>query len=149
MNKKFIDFLVKAKKNGYASYSNQVKESDGSYSTRFEEGDFKFHDNFFGGEPFAGREVVWYKNKPYWMVVYYGADTTENELSIPTLTKALSNMPDDFPARGPKNLKNGDFQYKNKWQGNIEKFYGEEIICKNGKQIYKANYMGGLVDKRK
>lgn len=149
MDKKaFINFLIKAKKKGYASYGNQIKESNGSYSTRFEEGDFKFHDNWFGGEPFAGREVVWHKNKPYWMVVYYGADTTGKDLAIPTLTKALSSMPTDFPVRGPKNLKNGDFQYKNKWQGNIEKFYGEETISKSGKQIYKANYMGGLICKR-
>jgi hypothetical protein len=148
MNKDLIGFLIKAKKSGYASYSNQIKEADGSFSTRFEEGDFKFHDNFFGGEPFAGREVVWYKNKPYWMVVYYGADTTGKEEAIPTLTKALSNMPDDFPTRGPKKLTNGEFEYENKWTGDIEKFYGEETIGKKGKQIYKANYMGGLVNLR-
>jgi hypothetical protein len=144
---KFIDFLIKAKKRGYAG-ENQVKESDGSYSTRFTEGDFRFHDNWFGGEPFGGREVVLYRGKPYWMMVYYGADLTGKDLAIPTLRKALSLMPDDFPARGPKSLKNGEYQYKNKWEGNVENFSGEETISKGTEQIYKTNYIGGLVDQR-
>lgn len=142
MNKALISFLVKAKKKGYAA-GNQAKESDKSYSTRFKEKDFKFHDNWFGGEPFGGREVVFYKGKPYWMMVYYGSGS---ELSIPTLKKALSNMPLDFPARGPKTFKDGEYQYGNNWQGNIEEFSGEERIIKDGKIVYNAKYIGGLVD---
>jgi hypothetical protein len=139
-----IKFLIEAKKNGYAA-GNQVKESDGSYSTRFEEGNFKFHDNWFGGEPFGGREVVLCKEKPYWMMVYYGADLTGKDSAIPALMKALSNMPAEFPARGPKSLKNGEFEYKNKWKGDIEKFSGEEKIIKNEKVVYNAKYIGGLI----
>lgn len=30
------------------------------------------NDNFFGGEPYGGREVVFYEEKPVWMMVYYG-----------------------------------------------------------------------------
>lgn len=59
-------FLIIAKKAGYASggESGAVKEDNDSKSTRFEEGDFKFHDNWFGNEPFGGREVVFYKINP-------------------------------------------------------------------------------------
>jgi len=140
------EFLIKAKRDGYAA-GNQIKEVDGSYSTRFDDGDFKFHDNWLGGEPFGGREVVFYKRKPYWMMVYYGADLTGKDSAIPTLKKALSQTPDDFPARGPKSLKEKEFEYKNKWQGNIEKFSGEEKISKKGKIVYSANYAGGLVNR--
>lgn len=58
MNTNTIDelrqFLIRAKKAGYAAGGESVttQESDGSRSTRFEEGEFKFHDNFFGGEPY-------------------------------------------------------------------------------------------------
>ncbi|MBI4089414.1 MAG: hypothetical protein HY424_01745 [Candidatus Levybacteria bacterium] len=138
-------FLIKAKKGGYAA-GNQIKESDDSYSTRFEEEDFKFHDNWFGGEPFGGREVVWFKNKPFWMMVYYGEEFAHDEKAIPTLRKALSQMLDDFPARGPKIFKDGEFTYKNNWIGSIEKFSGEESISKNRKIVYNAKYAGGLVD---
>jgi hypothetical protein len=144
---KFIDFLIKAKKRGYAG-GNQIKESDGSYSARFAEGDFRFHDNWFGGEPFGGREVVFYKEKPCWIMVYYGADLTGEDLAIPTLRKALSQMPDDFPARGPKILEDGEFKYENNWQGDINDFIGKETISKDGERIYKTNYAGGLVDQK-
>lgn len=144
MNKDLVKFLIKAKRNGYAG-GNEAKESDGSCSTRFEEGDFKFHDNWFGAEPFGGREVVLYKKKPYWMMVYYGVEITGKNLAIPTLRKALSEMPEDFPARGPKSLQNGEYQYENKWEGDIEKFSGEEKITKSGQMVYNAKYIGGLL----
>lgn len=148
MDKKaLINFLIKAKRDGYASGETTTKkENDGSNSTRCEIGDFKFHDNWFGGEPFGGREVVFYKGKPYWMMVYYGEEFANDEKAIPTLKKALSTMPDEMPVRGPKILKNGEFTYQNNWQGDIERFSGEEVIKKNGQTVYNAKYMGGLVD---
>lgn len=148
MNKEALTgFLIRAKRDGYASGETTTqKENDGSNSTRCEIGDLKFHDNWFGGEPFGGREVVLFRSKPYWMMVYFGEEFANNEKAIPTLRKALSAMPDDFPARGPKILEDGEFIYQNNWQGSIEKFSGEEVIKKDGKTVYNAKYMGGLVD---
>jgi len=144
MNKKvLIDFLIKAKKRGYAA-GNETKEPDGSYSARLEEEDFKYHDNWFGAETFGGREAVFYKNKPCWMMVFFGSG---KEFAIPTLKKALLSAPNDFPARGPRELEDGSFKYKNVWQGDIEKFSGEEEIIKNGKIVYNAKYIGGLINK--
>lgn len=57
-------------------------------------------------------------------------------------------MPTDAPYRGPKELKDGEFTYTNTWEGTIERYSGEEKITQNGKLVYKANYRGGLVDKR-
>lgn len=151
MNKEaLVGFLIKAKREGYASGETTTqKENDGSNSTRYEIGDLRFHDNWFGGEPFGGREVVFYKGKPYWIMVYYGQDSSGNNQTIPTLRKALSAMPDEMPARGPKVLEDGEFTYKNNWQGDIGKFSGEESISRNGEMIYNARYVGGLVDQQK
>lgn len=144
-----IQFLIKAKRDGYASgESTTIKEKDGSYSTKFEEGDFKFHDNWKGGEPFGGSEIVYYKGKPVWMMVYYGEEE-ENAGAIPTLRKALSKMPNSFPARGPEILEDGDFKYENKWTGSISKFSGQETIFLSGKEVYSAIYAGGFVDRRR
>lgn len=143
-----VKFLIKAKRDGYASGETTTnKENDGSFSTRSESGDFKFHDNWFGGEPFAGREVVWYQNKPVWMMVYFGEEVAEAN-AIPTLRKALSKMPDEFPARGPQSLEDGDYKYVNNWKGNIDRFSGEENIYMDGKKVYSASYKGGLVNQR-
>jgi hypothetical protein len=59
---------------GYESENpkNEVKESDGSTTLWYESGDWKFHDNYFGGEPYGGRTIISYKNKPVWIMVYYG-----------------------------------------------------------------------------
>jgi hypothetical protein len=144
-----VQFLLKAKRDGYASGDTTTKEeNDGSYSTRLAEGDFRFHDNWFGGEPFAGREVVWYKGKPTWMMVYFGEEKV-NAGSNPILRKALSKMPNQFPARGPKSLEDGDYKYENNWNGGINKFSGEEAIYLNGEKVYSAWYSGGLVDQEK
>ena len=72
--KQLCEFLVQAKKSTYAlgDDSIKIKESDGSTSLIFEKGDWKYHDNYFGGEPYGGREVVFFKNKPVYIMVYYG-----------------------------------------------------------------------------
>ena len=58
-------------------------------------------------------------------------------------------MPEDYPYRGPKELKEEKFVYKNQWQGDLDDYSGEEIIFMNNKEAYRAKYIGGLVDQRK
>lgn len=149
MNDKFLKFLVSSKKKGYASGENAIlRENDKSYSTRGEDGDFSFHDNWFGGEPFGGREVVFYKGDPYWMMTYYGADSGKAEGVIEFLRKALKQIPEEMPVRGPKKFGEGDFSYENNIIGNLESFVGEEKIYYKGNEVFKTNYAGGLVDRR-
>lgn len=140
-------FLTKAKKAGYAS-GKWDKEADGSNSTRHTDGQWSFHDNWFGGEPFGGREVVFRNNKPYWMMVYYGSDSGKAPGLIAFLQEALGMIPEDMPVRGPAELTEGEFKYKNNRTGNLEEFHGEEKIFCNGEEVYYAKYAGGLVDQR-
>lgn len=155
MDKKALkNFLIETKKAGYgAGDSNAwVKEKDGSTTIPFESGDWQMHDNFFGGEPWGGREVVFFKGKPVWIMVMYGSvDPSFNDFETvyKFLQKALRNQPEDLPLRGPKFFQEGDFVYKNKTKGDLEDFIGEEVILKDNKQIYKTNYAGGWVDLRK
>ena len=37
-----------------------------------EDKEWHYHDNFFGGEPYGGREVIFCHDQPVWMMVYYG-----------------------------------------------------------------------------
>ncbi len=152
--KNLKEFLVKAKKYTYASgdLSKKVVESDKSTTLVFEDGDFKYHDNYFGGEPYGGREVVFFKGEPIYMMVYYGLvdkDVTNFRGVYGMLQKALSLIPENSPYRGPKKYTEGDYGYINNFIGEINDFSGEEIINYKGKEIYKAKYIGGLVDQRK
>src|SRR3989344_4977369 len=147
-------FLIEANKAGYSTgqYDKIVIEKDKSNTISYESGDFRAHDNFFGGEPYGGRYIVLYKGNPIWIMVYYGKvfeSVKEFESVYKFLQKCLSNMPSDMPLRGPKELSDGKYLYKNMWEGDLEEFFGKETIYQNGQKIYNATYMGGLVDIRK
>ncbi len=146
-------FLVDSNSAGYAGGNEKqwIKESDGSTTIPFQKGDFRIHDNFFGGEPYGGREVVFYKEKPVWMMVYYGwvAGGVDNNPVYGILRNALKAMPADHPYRGPNEYIENEFKYTNTWQGEIDRFSGEEKIFQKDKLIYKANYIGGLVDQER
>lgn len=155
MKERLRQFLLEANKSGYANEAgskNWIKEKDGSTTIIFESGDFRMHDKFFGGEPYGGNEVVFFKDSGVWMMVYYGwvdAAVKNFKEVYPFLQKALSKPPEEIPLRGPSTFGDGSFVYNNKWEGGIERFFGEETISKDGKEIYKAKYIGGLVDQRK
>lgn len=145
-------FLIDSNNAGYATGEEKkwIKESDDSTTIPFEKDLWRSHDNFFGGEPYGGRVIVSYDGKPYWIMVYYGwviADVDTNPV-YDVLRGALMEMPKDYPYRGPREYKKGEYIYTNTWEGGVERYSGEEIIRQNGKMIYKANYMGGLVDQR-
>jgi hypothetical protein len=147
------NFLILANQAGYASGEEKkwTKESDSSTSINFENNEWRMHDNFFGGEPYGGRIIVFRNLKPYWMMVYYGwvkeGITTKDVYGV--LQGALRLMPEEAPFRGPSVYNQGDFVYKNGWEGTVERYKGEEIISIWNQEIYKANYMGGLVDQIK
>ena len=152
--KNLKEFLVEAKKSTYASGNESVKNKnvDGSTSFMFQSDDFNYYDNYFGGEPYGGREVVFYKNEPVFMMVYYGSvDKDVSDLSevYGVLRKALLLIPADYPYRGPSEVIEGGYKYKNNYLGEVDNFSGEESIECNGKIIYRAKYLGGFVDQRK
>ena len=147
-------FIIEANKSGYSTgdYDRIKIEKDKSNTIRIKSGDFESHDNFFGGEPYGGRYVVFYKGDPVWMMVYYGKiieSVKDFEPVYKFLQECLSKMPEDLPLRGPKNYRSEDYVYENEWDGNLEEFSGREVIYHSGNKIYNATYMGGLVDVRK
>jgi hypothetical protein len=151
--KELRQFIIDSNKAGYASGKEKlwIKEKDKSTTITFRKNVWKMNDNFFGGEPYGGRIIVSYKNKPVWMMVYYGwvLDNVKTDPIYEILRNALSRMPGKHPFRGPKRYKKDDFTYENKWKGDLKEYCGEEKITKNKRIIYKANYMGGLVDQRR
>jgi hypothetical protein len=146
-------FLVRAKKSTYASEdeSKKIFEKDTSTTLIFEEGDYKYHDNYFGGEPFGGREIVFFQGKPLYIMTYYGRiyeNMVDGKEIYKILQQALTLIPEEKPYRGPKEYKEGDYIYTNDFVGEVDNFSGEETITLNGKKIYKAQYVGGLVDQK-
>ncbi len=144
-------FIWNASRATYASgdESIKVKQPDGSTTIEFREGDWVFHDNYFGGEPYGGREVVFYQGKAVWMMVYFGfvhTDTSNAEV-YGVLMEALRNTTVDTPYRGPKVYEKERWRYVNEIEGGAENFHGTETISLDGKRVYEASYIGGLVDR--
>ncbi|MBT3816715.1 MAG: hypothetical protein HOG08_00015 [Candidatus Magasanikbacteria bacterium] len=149
--KELCKFLVKAKKSTYAAGDSAQKiiNDDKSTTLIFKNGDWKYHDNYFGGEPYGGREVVFFKGEPIYIMTYYGqVDDSVSDINkvYGILMDALKLISADNPYRGPKKYNSGNLSYENNSTGEIDNFFGEESITENGKEIYKAKYMGGFVD---
>ncbi|MFA5994557.1 MAG: DUF5680 domain-containing protein [Parcubacteria group bacterium] len=148
-------FLVKAKKATYAAGESAGKtiEADKSTTMVFEEGDWRYHDNYFGGEPYGGREVVFFQGAPVYLMVYYGwvrENVADVNAVYKTLQGALMLIPEDKPFRGPQKFVQNGLRYENVFEGEIANFFGEEIIlAEDGTEMYRAKYLGGLVDQRR
>lgn len=129
--------------------SNAQSMPDGSTAITFEDGNWSFHDNFFGGQPYGGRAIIHYKQKPLWIMVYYGQvhDTNLKPDDIYTFLRlALQHAPEDKPFRGPDSFTKGNFEYRNKVEGTMSNYSGKEVILEDGKEIFWTTYQGGLVD---
>lgn len=146
-------FLVEVNQAGYAcgKKTELIKEADGSTTILYESEPWRSDDNFFGGESYGGRLAILCEKQAVWIMVYYGwAEPGEDiaEAVYEVLRGALSKMPKDYPFRGPQKYYLGEYTYTNIWSGELEQFSGSEKIIHGDKMIYKADYLGGLVDQR-
>ncbi len=150
--KEIARFLFEAVQNSWAN--SNVTEANPFPKLKLikhESGDWRYVDQYVGGEPFQGFEVVWYKDVPVWAMTYRGyyKGKQDYKLFSQFLKAALRVMPKDAPYRGPKEFESAEFsgwKYENKWKGKIKEFKGEEKIHFNSKIIYKTKYQGGTVN---
>ena len=143
-------FLEKANQHTYAadgqkSQSTRLKSEDFD----FRDGDWLYHDTYFGNENFIGGEVIYKKEVPIWGANYYGyiIDINASPKEVyGFLKKALMQKYNNIiPVRGPAHYSEENFEYLNKVEGDLKNFIGEETITKNRKLLYKAFYHGGLI----
>lgn len=145
----FLNFLIEAKKNTYASFKMVEKiNKDDSRELLYEVGKYKYVDRYYGFNPFIGQEIVFKDESFFWGLNYYGY--IENHLVSEKeiysfLKKALLKVESRFPFRGPNIYKEGDYEYFSDTSGDLEKFIGKERIEFKGKTIYVGFYHGGLV----
>lgn len=144
------NFILEASRAAYASGDDSLKQKqvDGSKTIVYKNGSYNYNDNYFGGESYGGRSVIFLGDKPIWMMVYYGLVYPDIELKevYGFLVEALSNSNIEMPYRGPALYEKDNWKYENKLMGDVGKFSGTEKIFKNDICIYEADYMGGLVD---
>ena len=146
-------FLVKAKINTYASNGSEITpQRPGFNELEFIERDLEYRDSYCGFFSAPGQEIVRYKGKPVWNMAYNGGMSKEYISNIEFsgkvykfLKEALKKVEESKPFRGPNNLKQGNFEYINVSSGNIASFKGTEKIFYQGKEVFRQDYIGGLI----
>ncbi|MBN2853323.1 MAG: hypothetical protein JXQ23_11370 [Clostridia bacterium] len=79
--KELTEFIVKAKKNTYASGLGKVESSRRlSTDLYYRENEYEYADSYFGAKEFSGQEVVYRDNLPVWSMNYYGKIIDKNFL---------------------------------------------------------------------
>ena len=112
-------------------------------------GEWKYEDEFYGGEPYSGNETIWHKGKDIFRCVYWGkvVDGVNFSDIYGFLRRALKVGPDgNCVHRGPENFIEGELKYTNSCKGNIEEFVQTERIFSNDREVYIAYFIGGRVN---
>ena len=143
-------FLLTANQAGYGNPDAVIGSGPNkSHTISYQASDWRFYDLFYGGQPYAGQEVVYFKNKPVWAMQYRGwleDESCQSGQIYGYLKQALLKSPAAHPWRGPKQFKAKDFVYLNHWQGALANFQGQEEIKIKDQTVYAGLYFGGLVD---
>lgn len=162
------EFLVWAKKQGYAGGGKYTPLVNGSKQFTCQRGNFHFSDEYMGESQFPGHEVVRWKienGQPVWRMNYFGGtvpillgDKKIIEQIDEVLRLALMQVPLEFPFRGPECFSHKEFLYKNDFKQShtekvrfgevdIKRFSGRETIrmAKSSEPLYFLDYHGGLI----
>jgi hypothetical protein len=147
-----VQFLIKAKNGAYASGAGgESILEDGCKELTYQAHDFQYRDRYFGFNPFVGEEVVWQAGELVWAMNYYGLVLSEvvpaNEIYT-FLQKAMRQVSEERPFRGPRSLKEADFEYQDESQGSLVLFTGTERIYYRHQEVYRLNYHGGVVNNK-
>lgn len=145
MDKATIDFLIRAKQ---ATYAGKGAETDSSrpqsHDLVFCEGELMYLDSYLGGDKFAGEEALWRAGVPFWSMNYVGR-VTGDDFSGDFLKEALLHVPEDMPFRGPAHYEKDGYSYDCTVEGAFDWFFGREVICLNGAEIYECLFHGGEI----
>ena len=145
MNKKIVDFLIRAKRATYAGKGAETASSRiKSHDLVYRENDLMYYDTYLGGEKFAGEEALWIADVPYWSMNYVGR-VTGSPFSGDFLKEALLRVPQAAPYRGPARYENGDYAYACAVTGDDDWFQGRETIRYRGAEIYECYFHGGMI----
>lgn len=151
MSSQLIPFLIEAKHQTYAAGLAAKVESllAGGTQLEYRAGDWFYRDIYFGEEFFTGQEMVYYRNRPWWSMVYAGGVKLEEpppDQIYSFLRRALLLVDAQAPFRGPDSFEEGDFRYACAWRGTIEWFEGMEVIFHRERIVYQLTFSGGMIN---
>lgn len=143
--KELIDFLLRAKKNTYASSKGKIDSIRfDSHDLKYDEKNLSYIDTYLGSEYFGGQEAIWKDGVALWYMNYSGR-VLNKIFSSSFLKDALKKVDEKNPYRGPKFYQKGDFTYHFSYIGSFEWFEGVEEVLYRGEKIYEGRVHGGTI----
>ena len=143
-------FIVRAKAATYVGDGEHATPSRlASHDLRFSEGNWTYHDSYFGGSDFIGEEVVYFDGKPVWAMNYYGRILRDDLLTAAEagqmIKVSLSHMYSESRFLGGFEYTQNDLTYIDTSEGSAASFYGREFIRREQDIAYELVYHGGLI----
>ena len=143
-------FIVRAKAATYVGDGEQVAPCrSGSHDLRFTDGEWAYHDSYFGGTDFIGEEVVYFAGRPVWAMNYYGRilrdDLLTGAQAGQMIKASLARMYHEGRFLGGFAHRENDLTYMDTSEGSATSFHGREIIQHEQELAYELVYHGGLI----
>lgn len=143
-------FIVRAKAATYVGDGQHITPCrTGSHDLRFSDGEWGYHDSYFGGSDFIGEEVVYFAGRPVWAMNYYGRILRDDLLTAAQagqmIKASLSRMYKQDRFLGGFEYRENDLIYFDTNQGNADSFHGREFIRRAEEVAYELLYHGGLI----
>ena len=144
MDKRIVEFLIRAKKATYAGKGAETASSrPESHDLVYREDDLMYLDTYLGGGKFAGEEAVWKDDSCVYAMNYMGRVLGDG-FSGNFLKEALRAADKKMPYRGPEIYSAGEYTYRCKVTGDFTWFQGYEEIYKGDTKVYECVFHGGL-----
>jgi hypothetical protein len=143
-------FIVRAKAETYVGGGEHSTSSRlGSHDLRFSDGEWVYHDSYFGGSDFIGEEVVYFACQPVWSMNYYGR-ILRIDLLTPIqagemIKTSLSRLYEQGRFLGGFKYTENDLTYLDASEGEADHFQGREIITRGQETAYELLYHGGMI----
>jgi len=143
-------FIVRAKTATYVGDGERATPCRlGSHDLRFSDGEWSYHDSYFGGSDFIGEEVVYFAGKPVWAMNYYGRILRDDLLTAAQagqmIKASLSRMYEEVRFLGGFEHSEDDLTYVDASEGSADSFHGREFIRRGQEIAYELVYHGGLI----
>jgi hypothetical protein len=146
----FEAFIVAAKRCTYVGDGTPASPlRPGSHDLERAQGEFAYHDCYFGGTDFVGEEVVYWRKRPVWAENYFGhvlePDLISAERAGQVIKSSLTKMYAEGRFLGGFQATDGDCAYHDTSTGDTTWFQGREWIELAGRTVYELYYHGGLI----
>jgi hypothetical protein len=141
-------FIVEAKRHTYAGDGQPASSSRPcSVDLVYEHGDWRYHDAYCGTRDFMGNEIVYWRGRAVWGMVYYGRVLQPVALGElwPFLKRALQATYTESRFLGPSSYSEVGWRYEDTNRGTAAFFEGQEEIHYQDEHVYRLTYTGGLL----